>query len=239
MTCGLDKKVKSWSLNLEPYGTLLQSRDRAFSFPYDPSGVRAAQLQEARQVLERTEQKQPPLWKPAATTSSEPPKMVIKEKDGEDQGLQFLQDIFSTAGRKKKPKTEPIWKFTAGQLEAEDNPAHEDYQILYDQMSSTHPADKVETRLLKQAHLKHAERMRQRATVLSKAESNAAERLARAMQSIGCDEYGTYERMAKSINPHHRYKGSAHVFGDDDSNIEQYNNFLDDEDGFTPEEGYG
>jgi WD40 repeat protein len=236
MTCGLDKKVKSWSLNLEPYGTLLQSRDRAFSFPYDPSGVRAAQLQEAKEVLDRTEQN--PMKKPPAPSPTQEPPKESKEKDGEDQGLQFLQDIFSTSGRKRKPKAEPLWKFTAGQLEAEDNPAREDYHILYDQMSSTHPGDKVETRLLKQAHLKHAERMRQRGTALSKAESNAAERLARAMQSIGCDEYGTYERMAKSINPNHRHRGADHVFGDDDSNIEQYNNFLDDDDGFTPEE-YG
>merc|ERR550514_78779 len=155
---------------------------------------------------------------PAPFPTQEPPK-ESKEKDGEDQGLQFLQDIFSSSGRKKKPKAEPIWKFTAGQLEAEDNPAREDYHILYDQMSSTHPGDKVETRLLKQAHLKHAERMKQRGTALSKAESSAAERLARAMQSIGCDEYGTYHKMAQSINPNRRFKGSDHAFGDDDSNV--------------------
>merc|ERR1719235_2696330 len=69
-SCGLDKKVKAWGRNLEVYGTLLQTRDRAFSFPYDPSDVREKQLEEAMQVLRRTEGRE--CAKPASHTQALP-----------------------------------------------------------------------------------------------------------------------------------------------------------------------
>lgn len=43
--------------------------------------------------------------------------------------------------------------------------------------------------------------MRQRGHPLSVEEAAAAERLARAMQAMGGDDFGMYSRMAETLNP--------------------------------------
>lgn len=234
LSCGLDKKVRTFSRVLGSYGVLLQSRDRGWRFPYDPSQVRQAQLQEAqarrgRLLAAAGEEKLQDTGGAVAAakgvTGTKPGLGKAQQRELKDEfqdevdlsGQPGLLDESLMGGKKghssgyaKKKGHEPLWKITAGQLANQTGeggiPTREDFQILYDQMSRDGGGpgasqDRVENRLLRKAHMKHSQRMRERSHALSVDEAAAAERLARAMGAMGGDDFGMYARMAQTLNP--------------------------------------
>merc|ERR1712151_190211 len=53
ITCGQDRRVNTWSDVLEPRGTLLQTHDPNFRFPYDSFAARMKRLDEASFLLRK------------------------------------------------------------------------------------------------------------------------------------------------------------------------------------------
>eukprot|EP00747_Dinoflagellata_sp_TGD_P047975 gnl/TRDRNA2_/TRDRNA2_145337_c0_seq1.p1 gnl/TRDRNA2_/TRDRNA2_145337_c0~~gnl/TRDRNA2_/TRDRNA2_145337_c0_seq1.p1 ORF type:complete len:691 (+),score=121.89 gnl/TRDRNA2_/TRDRNA2_145337_c0_seq1:22-2073(+) len=200
VTCGLDRRVRAWDEDLKEFGTLLQSRDRAFKFPYDPHFAHQRQLEEAENLLQQIG--------PAPRLGRLP---ALATRGAEDVH-QMLLELGSGTGKKRpKPKKggEAGWRFAADQVIADPDADEEDYQILFEQMERAGGKDgngdaaveRVEDRLLRRAHVKHAGQMKTRATNLSGPEAEAAARLAKAMGALGGDEFGTYASMARSLRP--------------------------------------
>ncbi|CAE7594193.1 unnamed protein product [Symbiodinium natans] len=53
VSTGLDRRVRTWSLQLDRLGTLMQSHDRHFRFPHDPVSTQEAKFQDASDLLQR------------------------------------------------------------------------------------------------------------------------------------------------------------------------------------------
>jgi len=203
VTCGHDRRVRLWGLNLDNFGILLQSKDDAFKFPYDPVQAQKAKLAEGAEVLKRIGP-----WKPAERML---PPLAPQGTRTPDEALACL-----TIGGKRKPRVrdpDAVWKTTAEHVIADDEAGEEDYRILFEQMerlahgppaaSSEPPAAETlaQDRLHRNAHARHADKMLHRTTALSRDEAAAADRLARAMAALGGDDFGTYEAMARAIAP--------------------------------------
>jgi hypothetical protein len=209
ITCGSDRRVRTWSHDtLDLFGTLLQSRDRAFRFPYDPMAAQAQRLNEACELLRTLDSMEKPLKLPA-----------LVPRTGKDTTL--LELIASGRRRKEQKKDQDaIWKMTVEQVIDDPDADEEDYNILFEQMERLghgEPLDakqeKAEERLLRVAHAKHAGQMRHRSTALSAKEAGAADRLARAMKALDGDEFSTYAAMAQSIQPRVRERNKGYPDG--------------------------
>lgn len=197
ITCGADRRVRTWSIGgLELQGTLLQSGDKAFRFPYDPTSAQSQRLEEANELLQKIGPMDRGAKLPAVVT-----------RTGKDT---TLLELNATRGRRKEQRRDhdAAWKFTVEQVIDDPDADEEDYNILFEQMERLGngqpldaPAEKAEERLLRHAHAKHAGQMRHRTTALSCKEAGAADRLARAMKALDGDEFGTYAAMAMSIQP--------------------------------------
>jgi WD40 repeat protein len=197
ITCGSDRRVRTWSNDgLELHGTLLQSGDKSFRFPYDPDAAQAQHVKEACDLLDKIG--------PIDKVTKLP---VVVPRTGKDT---TLLELNATGRRRKEQKRDhdAAWKLTVEQVIDDPGADEEDYNILFEQMERLGhgepldaPAEKAEDRLLRHAHAKHAEQMRQRNTALSAEEAGAADRLARAMKALDGDEFGTYAAMAHSIQP--------------------------------------
>merc|ERR1712187_742627 len=76
ITCGQDRRVSTWSGVLEPRGTLLQTHDPNFRFPYDTKAARSKRLDEASVLLrklvpiERRTSKLPQILRPSASDTA-------------------------------------------------------------------------------------------------------------------------------------------------------------------------
>jgi len=206
ITCGADRRVRAWShTGLDLHGTLLQSGDKAFRFPYDPSAAQSKALEEACELLEKIG----PMERGAKLP-------VVVPRSGKDT---TLLELNAKGGRRKEQKRDhdAAWKLTVEQVIDDPDADEEDYNILFEQMERLGhgqpldaPAEKAEDRLLRRAHAKHAEQMRHRTSSLSAKEAGAADRLARAMKALDGDEFGTYAAMANSIQPRNRdFKDTA------------------------------
>jgi WD40 repeat protein/Ca2+-binding EF-hand superfamily protein len=197
ITCGSDRRVRTWSNSgLELHGTLLQSGDKAFRFPYDPGAAHAQRLNEACELLKKIG--------PVERGAKLP---VVVPRTGKDTTLLELNAV-GKRRKEQKRDHDAAWKLTVEQVIDNPDADEEDYNILFEQMERLGhgepldaPAEKAEDRLLRRAHAKHAEQMRQRTTALSAKEAGAANRLARAMRALDGDEFGTYSAMASSIQP--------------------------------------
>eukprot|EP00927_Polykrikos_kofoidii_P038230 TRINITY_DN32542_c0_g1_i1.p1 TRINITY_DN32542_c0_g1~~TRINITY_DN32542_c0_g1_i1.p1 ORF type:complete len:994 (+),score=135.24 TRINITY_DN32542_c0_g1_i1:102-3083(+) len=61
VTCGLDRRVQTWSDGLEARGALLQTHDPSYRFPFDPIAAQKKRLEEASKLLQTfDEAPQPP-----------------------------------------------------------------------------------------------------------------------------------------------------------------------------------
>jgi len=196
ITCGLDRRVRTWSGQLELHGTLLQSGDRAFKFPYDPAAAHEQQLDEACKLLQKI-----------GPMERAPKLPALVPRSGKDT---TLLELGASGKRRQQHKKDhdTTWKLTVEQVIADPDADAEDYRILFEQMERLGhgepldaPTEKPEERLLRHAHAKQAGQMRHRACALSSKEAGAADRLARAMAALGGDEFGTYAAMAHSIHP--------------------------------------
>eukprot|EP00930_Biecheleria_cincta_P003503 TRINITY_DN104439_c0_g1_i1.p1 TRINITY_DN104439_c0_g1~~TRINITY_DN104439_c0_g1_i1.p1 ORF type:complete len:1163 (-),score=173.88 TRINITY_DN104439_c0_g1_i1:432-3920(-) len=205
LTCGLDRRVRTWNAKLERLGTLLQSRDKHFNFPYDPNAMRQARLQEAAELLKLIGPLEPRTKLPAINPN------------GTRSPHETLLSL-STSGKSKPSKkkdTETPWKMTADQVMKEGDQVDEDsYRLLFEQMERGGPglppeADAAKDRLVKNASRKQARQMNHRSAALSKDEAAAADRLAAAMSDLGGDEFGTYAAMARAIRPRLRTDKTA------------------------------
>jgi len=197
VTCGSDRRVRTWSHDgLELHGTLLQSGDKAFHFPYDPAAAQSQRLDEACELLHKIG----PMERGAKLP-------VVVPRTGKDTTLLELNAV----GRRRKEQRrdhDAAWKLTVEQVIDDPDADEEDYNILFEQMERLGhgepldaPTEKAEDRLQRHAHAKHASQMRHRTTSLSAKEAGAADRLARAMKALDGDEFGTYAAMAHSIQP--------------------------------------
>merc|ERR1712187_176444 len=76
ITCGQDRRVNTWSDVLEPRGTLLQTHDPNFRFPYDGYAARMKRLDEASGLLrnlgpvERRSSKLPQILRTSASDTA-------------------------------------------------------------------------------------------------------------------------------------------------------------------------
>jgi hypothetical protein len=204
ITCGLDRRVRAWSINFEEFGVLLQSGDQSFKFPYDHKERRRMELERAQQLLKsigpRLEQQQQQMEQ-QSTPALPPPG---KQFDG-------LSTLSSLRGKRRTRKKDADWKATAERVIGDPEADEEDYRILFEQMDRVKQGDHESTandvaaiaydRLMRHSELREAERMRHRAMALSKDEARAADRLARAMEAVGADDFGTYNAMAWSLDP--------------------------------------
>jgi WD40 repeat protein len=205
VTCGSDRRVRTWSIdNLDLFGTLLQSADKAFRFPYDAGAARSVKINEACELLKKLG--------PMERTTKLP---ALLPRTGKDA---TLLDLIASGRRKKDHKRDQdsIWKLTVEQVIDDPEADEQDYIILFEQMERLGhgepidvPQEKAEERLLRHAHAKHADQMRHRTTALSAKEAGAADRLARAMKALDGDEFGTYAAMADSIQPRTRERKAA------------------------------
>jgi len=212
ITCGLDRRVRAWGGKLEKLGVLLQTRDKAFRYPYDAQAARRAKLDEAADMLQRLGPLEPRL------PTQKLPALPANGTRSPNDTLASLS-IGGKRGARKKD-SDAQWKLTVEQVIADPDADEEDYRILFEQMErlghgqTLEPhTDTAQDRLLRHANSRQARQMNQRGTALTKDEAAAADRLARAMASLGGDDFGTYASMAKSIRPKPR---SAMLLDDDD-----------------------
>jgi len=199
MSTGLDRRVSTWSLNLDRFGTLMQSHDRHFRFPHDPVLAKEARFQEASELLDKLG--------PMAQRLKLPP---IPGAGGARSGQDMLLSLSSMKTKPTKKKdAEMAWRVTAEQVMQDPEDVEEDdYRMLFEQMEresfgggpSPHDLDGKD-RLVRSFRALQANQMMHRATPLSKEEAQAADRLADAMAALGNDEFGTYAKMAESLKP--------------------------------------
>ncbi|CAK9016602.1 unnamed protein product [Durusdinium trenchii] len=194
MTTGLDRRVRTWSTQLERLGTLMQSQDRHFKFPFDPQAAQEARLREAAELVELVERPAERLRLPPISSSRSAHDMLLSLSSGKTK-----------PGKKKD--AESAWRVTAEQvMQAPDNVEEDDFRTLFEQMergsmNGGYPPFEGKERLVKVSQSLQAKQMVHRQTSLSKEEASAAERLADAMAALGGDDYGTYAAMAKSLRP--------------------------------------
>lgn len=198
LTCGHDRRVRTWSPRLERFGVLLQSKDQSFRFPYDLQAVQRAQLEAAGELLARIGP-----WTPV-------PRLPPLAPHGTRNSSEPLACLAIGGKRRPKVKKDPdsLWKITAEQVIGNPDADEEDYEALFEQMQRLGhgaqediPPDSAQERLTRHANFRHAGYMPQRTAALSKDEASAADRLAKAMAALGSDEFGTYSAMAKAIRP--------------------------------------
>jgi len=191
MTTGLDRRVRTWSSQLDRLGTLMQSQDRHFKFPFDPQAAQEVRLQAAAELLEflapENRLRLPPL--PGASSRSAHD-MLLSLSSGKTKPT-------------KKKDAEKAWRVTAEQvMQAPEDVEEDDFRMLFEQMErgsmTGYPLESKE-RLVKVSKARQAKQMLHRASALSKEEAFAAERLAHAMAALGGDDYGTYAAMANSL----------------------------------------
>lgn len=191
MTTGLDRRVRTWSSQLDRLGTLMQSQDRHFKFPFDPQAAQEVRLQAAAELLEylapENRLRLPPI--PGASSRSAHD-MLLSLSSGKTKPT-------------KKKDAEKAWRVTAEQvMQAPEDVEEDDFRMLFEQMErgsmAGYPLESKE-RLLKISKALQAKQMVHRANALSKEEAFAAERLAHAMAALGGDDYGTYAAMASSL----------------------------------------
>lgn len=206
VTCGLDRRVRTWNGKLEGLGDLLQSGDRDFHFPFDPASAHQARLRHAAEMLKKLgtlepRTKLPPLSKRLA--SRNPEEVLLSLTSG-------------NKGKVPKKKEPELWQVTAQQVMDASDVDDEYHQMLFEQMERAaagitfdQPADAAQERLQKHAQGKQAVKMLHRTTSLSKEEASAADRLARAMEALGADDFGTYAAMARSLRPRLRNERTA------------------------------
>merc|ERR1719401_517994 len=147
VTCGSDRRVRTWSIdNLDLYGTLLQSRDKAFRFPYDPSSAHARKMSEACALIDKLG--------PVERTTKLPALMPRSGKDA------TLLDLIASGRRRKEHKRDQdsIWKLSVEQVINDEEADKIDYTILFEQMERLGhgepidvPQEKAEERLLRHA----------------------------------------------------------------------------------------
>lgn len=190
MTTGLDRRVRTWSSQLDRLGTLMQSQDRHFKFPFDPQAAQEVRLQAAADLLEylapENRLRLPPI--PGASRSAHD--MLLSLSSGKTKPT-------------KKKDAEKAWRVTAEQvMQAPEDVEEDDFRMLFEQMErgsmAGYPLESKE-RLVKVSKALQAKQMVHRASALSKEEAFAAERLAHAMAALGGDDYGTYAAMANSL----------------------------------------
>eukprot|EP00927_Polykrikos_kofoidii_P016182 TRINITY_DN17272_c0_g1_i1.p1 TRINITY_DN17272_c0_g1~~TRINITY_DN17272_c0_g1_i1.p1 ORF type:complete len:1207 (+),score=224.15 TRINITY_DN17272_c0_g1_i1:283-3903(+) len=197
ISCGLDRRVRAWTPKLEPCGVLLQSRDRAFKFQFDATVARNRELDAGRELLDRMGPIVDKSKLPKLMTPRTPAAAAAEESNPQDILAQL-----GTHGRRRQARrkdADAMWKDTAERVIADPDADEEDYRILFEQMERA--GESAQNRLVHHANSRHADRMRHRATALSRDEASAAERLARAMKALGGDEFGTYFAMARSLDP--------------------------------------
>lgn len=191
MTTGLDRRVRTWSSQLDRLGTLMQSQDRHFKFPFDPQAAQEVRLQAAAELLEylapENRLRLPPI--PGASSRSAHD-MLLSLSSGKTKPT-------------KKKDAEKAWRVTAEQvMQAPEDVEEDDFRMLFEQMErgsmAGYPLESKE-RLVKISKALQAKQMVHRANALSKEEAFAAERLAHAMAALGGDDYGTYAAMASSL----------------------------------------
>jgi len=200
MSTGLDRRVRTWSLQLDRLGTLMQSHDRHFRFPHDPVSTQEAKFQEASDLLERLG----PLDQQRLRL---PP---INGASGTRSAHDMLLSLSSMKTKPAKRKdAEMAWRVTAEQvMQDPDDVEEDDYRMLFEQMERESFAGGPcsndldgKDRLVRSFRSLQASQMPHRTTPLSKEEAQAADRLADAMAALGNDEFGTYQAMAKSLKP--------------------------------------
>eukprot|EP00929_Paragymnodinium_shiwhaense_P086097 TRINITY_DN46596_c0_g1_i1.p1 TRINITY_DN46596_c0_g1~~TRINITY_DN46596_c0_g1_i1.p1 ORF type:complete len:1212 (-),score=216.11 TRINITY_DN46596_c0_g1_i1:42-3587(-) len=197
MTCGLDKRVRIWSTKLDPYGVLLQGGDRTYKFPHDQVAKRQREMDEADALLDRLGHLEAKGRLPALMNSRRTDNSLLD---------------FGTHGRRRQARrkdADAVWKVTAERIIADPDADEEDYRILFEQMErggntiavpETAADETAQDRLVRNAKFRHATTMKHRGATLSRDEASAAERLARAMEALGGDDFGTYSAMAKSLD---------------------------------------
>jgi len=188
LSCGLDRRVCTWSYGLDRLGVLLQSKDQAYGFPYDPAAARQARLEEGAQVLRRIGP-----WSPG-------PKLPPLTPGGSRSPPDVLSSLGGTGSGRRRSRVskdaDPMWR--SADIVLDPEPGEEDPGLR--SPAETLPLEAPE-RLFRYGHMKLSGGMPQRAAALSKDEAAAADRLARAMAALGCDEFGTMAAMAKSVQP--------------------------------------
>eukprot|EP00913_Durusdinium_trenchii_P030449 g28523.t1 len=200
MTTGLDRRVRTWSTQLERLGTLMQSQDRHFKFPFDPQAAQEA-------------------WHPAPT--SEHTMRLLRAPSGVEgkgetarradceaskMGCLWARDLGWVSCQWRNhglnfhlSDAESAWRVTAEQvMQAPDNVEEDDFRTLFEQMERRRTKD-VEKPGANLGLL--AENRSLAAVHEAGEEASAAERLADAMAALGGDDYGTYAAMAKSLRP--------------------------------------
>lgn len=195
MTTGLDRRVRTWSSQLDRLGTLMQSQDRHFKFPFDPQAAQEARLQAAADLLEdlapENRLRLPPI--PSASSRSAHD-MLLSLSSGKTKPT-------------KKKDAESAWRVTAEQvMQAPEDVEEDDFRMLFEQMergsmAGGYPPLESKERLVKVSKALQAKQMVHRGSALSKEEASAADRLANAMAALGGDDYGTYAAMADSLKP--------------------------------------
>lgn len=203
ITCGMDRRVQAWNWKLERLGVLLQSRDRQFGFPYDPLEARQQRLEEAARLVRRLGHIEP--------RQTRLPKLANEPHSSSAGAMLTVLDLDHGGSRRRKPKMDrdAAWKAEAEKMISDPNATEEDYHKFFEKMqnhsrgASLEPAmSLVPERLVRHAYTKHvAPHIRQRSAGLTKDEAAAADRLARAMEALGGDDYGFYSTMARSLQP--------------------------------------
>mmetsp|Transcript_11200 Transcript_11200/g.25514 ORF Transcript_11200/g.25514 Transcript_11200/m.25514 type:complete len:1185 (+) Transcript_11200:55-3609(+) len=198
LTCGHDRRVRAWSIRLEPKGTLLQNHDSNFQFPYDNSLATKTRLAKANALLAKL-----------GPTETRPklPALMPRASFSREDALGFGQSRVPYRAKQKRDNNSQ-WKAMVEQVIDDPLAVEEDYQMLFEQLQRLGeglaidgPASRFEDRLLKQFGQKRVDQMQHRSTAMSSVEASAAGRLARALDAIGSDEHGMYAAMARSLQP--------------------------------------
>jgi len=210
LTCGHDHRVRTWSPRLEPRGTLLQNHDSNFQFAFDRSLATKEKLAKAEALLVK--------MGPADLAKAKLPALMPRASFSREDTLLELSNHKAKRGKSKKDSS-THWKAMVEQAcQVIDDPLadEEDYHMLFEQlqrlgdgMSMDRSTTRFEDRLLKQEGTKRVAQMQHRSTAMSAVEASAADRLARALDSLGSDEYGMYSAMARSLQPKQKRRISA------------------------------
>jgi hypothetical protein len=102
---------------------------------------------------------------------------------------------------KEKRKQTGLFKEKEKHSVISESTDDQDYLMLLDKMMTQKVEVTCTERLLQKSNEKRALMMPQRRNPLTQEEAKAAMRLAKAMEDIGCDEFGLYSGMAKSLKP--------------------------------------
>lgn len=196
ITCGMDRRVTTWGVELERFGTLLQSLDPSFSFPVDLGASQKVKMEAAAEILRTLGPLEPRVKLPALTNGTRSPNETL---------------LALGTGKKKGPKKkEPdsAWKLSIEQTFGDLDVNEEDIAFMEQleaqgdlTLRALTDASTLQEPVLKPNFMKQNTQSLQRNTALSQEEATAAERLARAMVALGGEEGLIYAQMAKSIQP--------------------------------------